>query len=648
MFCYKYLKCLCCITTVYLFIVTKAYSQDKDIPEEFYKASGLPDSLREDANSVVRYSTDEITIKGPGKALIKHHSLVTILNEKGDKEAIIKYFYNRKYDTYSFINIHAYDGAGKMIKKYRKSDMYDGAASEEETLVSDERFLGLKHAIINYPETIEVEYEENISSFITPDSWDVQSSLEQAVQFSQCKVLADTAVGFRYKCKNIALIPVKTVEGQYKVNTWQVKNLKAIKKEENVLSWTILPRIIFSTNTFNCNGYAGDISTWQNFGKWQQELNTDLCTLSAQRIQEIRKMTDSIKIDKEKAKFLYKYMQQNVRYVSIQLGIGGWRPFAAGFVDDKKYGDCKALSNYMRALLKAVDINSYYTVINAGANEEPADLSFPHNYFNHVILCIPFKNDTTWLECTSNTQPFGKLGGFTENRRALIVTEDGGKLVNTPKSIPNENQFNTEVHLKLEADGSAKARVNILSTGDIRDIFVDGLPTIKVDQQKEFLLKYLDIKQPSVFDFKSGKDFEGIKEFSLDLDYDKFCDVMVGDKQFIRPRVLSLWDVTVPITEKRKTDFFFKYPLQKSCVTTIDLPTGFEVEAMPANVSLKFSYGNYEINYSYNAAKSQVVSKAKFILNNQVIPASKYSEMQQYMDGVAKAQNKKLVIRKKA
>jgi hypothetical protein len=89
-------------------------------------------------------------------------------------------------------------------------------------------------------------------------------------------------------------------------------------------------------------------------------------------------------------------------------------------------------------------------------------------------------------------------------------------------------------------------------------------------------------------------------------------------------------------------------PMQKPCVTTIDLPAGFEVETLPANASLKFSYGNYDINYVYNKAKNQVVSTAKFILNNHVIPASKYTEMQLYMDGIAKAQNKKLVIRKKA
>jgi Domain of Unknown Function with PDB structure (DUF3857)/Transglutaminase-like superfamily len=647
MFYYKYFKCLLFTTVVISAMTTKTYCQDKDIPKELYTASGIPDSLKEDANSVVRYSMDDITIKGPGKLFIKHHSLVTVLNERGDKEAVIELSYNKKYDNYGFIDVRVYDTDGKLIKKYHKSDMYDGLASDNETLVTDERFLALKHSISKYPETIEVEYEETLTSFIDLPSWYVQDHLEQSVQNSQYKVSANPNIGFRYKNKNLSILPDKSNSGEYEVYRWAVKNIKAIKREDNSMSWTVLPHVLFAVNKFEFYGVPGDLSNWENYGKWQQVLNTDVCTLSDQRIQEIKKMTDTIKTDKQKAKFLYKYMQQSMRYVSIQLGLGGFKPFPATFVDEKKYGDCKALSNYMRALLKAVGINSYYTIINAGTNAEPADYSFAHNPFNHVILCVPFKNDTTWLECTSSTQPFGELGSFTENRHALVVTEDGGKLINTPKSTTQENQFNSEAHIKLEADGSAKAEIRILSTGEYRDMYVE-MAAVKMDEQKEFLLRTLDIKQPSIFDFTSGKDVEGVKELSLSLEYDKFCDVMAGDKQFYKPLVFNLWGVTAPITEKRKTDYYFEHPMQKSCITTIDLPAGFDVETMPSNVSLKFSYGNYEVKYAYNIAKNQVVSTAKFILNNQVIPAAKYTEMQQYMDGIAKAQNKKLVIHKKA
>jgi hypothetical protein len=467
------------------------------------------------------------------------------------------------------------------------------------------------------------------------------------VQYATCKVAVNPTLGFRYKPLNISISPQQGTEGDLQTYTWQIKNLKAIKPEENTLPWQLQQKVSFAINNFEYYGMPGSIDSWQSFGKWINTLNADVNTLPPARVAELKKMTDTIKTDKEKARYLYRYMQQNIRYVSIQLGIGGLKPFPASFVDQKKYGDCKALANYMAAMLKAVGIPSCYAIINAGANALPADPKFPENVFNHVILCVPFKNDTTWLECTSTTQPFGKLGTFTENRKALLISADGGKLVSTPKSTIADNQFNSTAHVMLNADGSAKAELHFLSTGEYRSMYI-GLEAEKLDDQKEYLIRYLNMKQPSAFNFKTGADKDGTKEVNIALEYNRFYDLAVGDKQFYHPGVFDLWRVTLPETDKRKTDYYFENPMQKSCVTTIDLPAGFEMETLPANVKLKFSYGDFEASYQYNKDKNQIISTVKFNLTNQVIPAAKYTEMQQYMESIAKAQNKKFVIKRKA
>ncbi|WP_426669485.1 DUF3857 domain-containing protein [Mucilaginibacter sp. McL0603] len=645
--CYnKYLKCLVFTILICFLNVVSAHSQNKDIPQELYKASGIPDSLKDDANSVVRYNLEEYNVLGPGKEIYTAHTIVTVLNEKGNHEAEISFPYNRKFSAVTAFEMRIYDATGNLIKKYHKSDLYEHVAEGYESLVTDDRVKEIRHTIANYPTTVEMTYEIDQNSLIGLGDWGIQGP-EQSIQNSTCKVSIAANSGFRYLNKNTFIKPQVSDEHDKQVYAWTVSNLKAFKLEEGAMAWCVMPRIEFVQDKFEYYGLPGNISTWQTYGNWQQALNADVCNLSPQRVSEIKAMTDTIKTDKGKARFLYKYMQQNMRYVNIKLGVGGLKPFPAQFVDEKKYGDCKALSNYMHALLKAVNINSYYAKINAGENEEPATYSFPIDYSNHIILCVPFKNDTTWLECTSNTMPFGVLGSFTENRNALLITEDGGKLVNTPKSAAQENQFNSEAHIILDPEGGAKTQVKIFSTGEYRELYL-AMSARKMDDQKEFLIRNLNIKQPSAFDFKSEKDENGAKEIDLSLEYDQFCDVKAGDKQFYRPSAFLLWSTSVPVLEKRKTNYYWDYPRIKTCSTTIDLPTGFEVETLPANASLKFTYGNYEINYVYNKDKNQVVSTAKFVLNNQVIPAAKYTEMQQYMDGIAKAQNKKLVIRKKA
>jgi hypothetical protein len=640
----RYFNYVLCFIIASITAVLKLQAQD--LPKELYVATNIPDSLKENANSVVRYSDIAKTVNGPDRVTVKYHTIVTILNEKGDHAATMAMEYNKKYDSYSGIEMHVYNDKGILIKKYHKSDMYDGAADDGFSLVTDDRFLGVKHTVVSYPVTIEQEYEENISSFRDLDTWLIQRS-EQSVQNEYYHLSINNNAGFRYANRNINAKPEKKTVDNIDTYSWTILNLKAIKPEEGAAPWRVLPKIEFASNYFEFYGVPGDFSSWQSYGKWIKNLYADVSTLSPEREAEIRKMTDTIKTDKEKARFLYNYMQQNMRYVSIQLGIGGLKPFPATFVDQKKYGDCKALSNYMSALLKAVNVKSYCAIINAEANMEPADPGFPFDAFNHVILCIPFKNDTTWLECTNSTATFGVLGSFTENRRALLVTEDGGKLVNTPKSTAQENQFDSNTHIVLDGDGGAKAQIKILGTGEYRDLYI-SMASRKTDEQKEELLTGLGIKQPSAFDFTFGKDINGTKEVNLNLEFDKFCDIKAGDKQFYRPLALTLWDQTVPILEKRKTDYYFEFPREKKSVTTIDLPQGFEVETLPTNQVLKFTYGNYEVTYTYDAAKNQVTSITKFNLTNHVIPAAKYTEMQQYLDAIAKAQNKKLVIRRKA
>jgi hypothetical protein len=636
----------CALLLMGLLPVAKLKAQGIQPDKESYIAANIPDSLKDDANSVVRYDYQQLTLKGPGKYIVKAHRIVTVLNEKGDREAVFVLLYNRKYDNYSSIEMKVYDAMGNVIKKYHKADMYDGSATDGFSIVTDDRFLGVKHTIASYPQTIETEYEENVTSSIDLGEWSIQHD-QQAVQYATYNVIADTSSGFKYRNKNIKIKPAENVVSGITYYNWEVKNLKAFKLEEQAEPWRVLPAIDFTVKNFQFYGVAGSFGSWQDFGKWIWGLNSRVNTLSPQRVAEIQKMTDTIKTDKGKAKFLYNYMQQNMRYVSIQLGIGGYQPFAASFVDEKKYGDCKALSNYMSALLKAVNIPSYCAVINAEANKEPADPAFPFNGFNHEILCIPFKGDTTWLECTDPYAQFGKLGSFTENRRALLITENGGKLVNTPRSTMTDNVFDSQAHIVLDADGGAKAQVKILSTGVYRDEYI-RVSAMKTDEQKEAIMERLNLKQPNSFDVKPVSDANGIKEVDLSLDYDKFSDIAAGDKQFYRPHVFDLVAFTIPVEDHRKSDYYFETPIKKSCVTTIDLPPGYEVETLPTNQSLKFSYGDYDVKYSYDAAKNQVISTAKFNITNQDIPAAKYNELQEYLDAVAKAQNKKLVIKKKA
>jgi len=623
-----------------------ALAQKYSAPADLYNAATIPDSLKENANAVVRYFNSSVVVKAPGKAVIKEHTIVTVLNEKEEHAAVMILGYDKKFSEVGSAEMMVYDAAGKLIKRYKKSDMYDRSATDGFSLITDNRILSVGHTIASYPITIEKITEQSRNSYLDLGEWDIQDE-EMAVQQAIYTISVNPSIGFRYVLKNTNLSPKKVSVDGMDVYSWEVKNLKAVKPEEDCPSWRVLPKVRFAANNVELYNIPADMSSWKGFGLLMQTMNKDASILSAKREEEIRSMVSGLKSDKEKARFLYEYLQKSMRYVSIQLGVGGFKPFPASFVDEKKYGDCKALSNYMLTLLKTVGIPSYYAVINAGTNAEPADPDFVNDPFNHIILCVPFKNDTTWLECTSATSPFGKLGSFTENRRALLVTENGGVLVNTPRSDLKDNVFDSEAVVSIGSDGIAKAKVNIKGAGGYRDMFI-GASGSKTDEQKKFFMDFLKLRQPDFFEINYLSDKDETKELELDLEYEKLSDVTAGNKFFYRPRLFDLWQSTLPVMKQRKTDFYFEYPMLKKNNTRISLPADMEVEVLPPDVKYTFSFGNFETKYSYDKDKNEIKSTSRFELNNHVIPANKYAEMQEFMENVSKYMSKKMVLRKKA
>jgi len=145
--------------------------------------------------------------------------------------------------------------------------------------------------------------------------------------------------------------------------------------------------------------------------------------------------------------------------VSVQLGIGGWAPMLPEDVDRLGYGDCKALTNYTKALLDSQNIISYYAVVFGGEERKDLNSQFATMQGNHVILNIPQKEEDVWLECTSQTTPFNYLGDFTDNRNVLLIKPDGGEIVKTKTYSFSENLKETYTKIVLNETGDFMANM---------------------------------------------------------------------------------------------------------------------------------------------------------------------------------------------
>ena len=221
------------------------------------------------------------------------------------------------------------------------------------------------------------------------------------------------------------------------------------------------PAVLLAPRSGRLEGTAGDFATWAGLGAWTADLLADRDELPAAAIAEVRALVDGVGDPRERVRLVYDYMQRRTHYVSIQLGIGGFKPMDPADVHAGGYGDCKALANYTRLLLGAADVDSYYCVIGVRGKEISRPGFASVNQANHAMLAAtvpgPAGPDTLWLECTDQTMPADFAGGFTwaAGRRALLVKDGTGELVRVPGGRPTDNPITSRTEVVVAPDGSA-------------------------------------------------------------------------------------------------------------------------------------------------------------------------------------------------
>jgi hypothetical protein len=273
------------------------------------------------------------------------------MNEEG-RGILFFQQYSTKWVTLDEAEIKVYDLAGKTVGKYKKKDMTTVAFGDG--LIDDGYVTYYEVPSPTYPVTVEFRYKQKFTGTLEYPSYSIQHSGESVMNSSFiAKVPKD--LDLRYKESNIHLKPEVKEDGKSKIYQWTAHNLAAVEYEEGASDHRY-PTIVLAPNKFSYYGHEGDLTSWNNFGQWISNLYNGLDALPDDRKQFFKDMVKDAQTDKEKARIIYDYLQKNFRYVSIQLGIGGIKPFPADFTDKKKYGDCKGLSNYMKAALSAVGV----------------------------------------------------------------------------------------------------------------------------------------------------------------------------------------------------------------------------------------------------------------------------------------------------
>ena len=645
------------IVLVLFFTTTIIHAQVLKLDKtDIYKAATIPNELlTKQASAVMREYNETYTYTAPDKATSRIRYIVTILKKEGEKWAECGVFYNKLRKIAHFSG-KLYDSEGKFVKKLKSSDIQDIAIGSDSDFATDHRAKVAEFNFGQFPYTVEFEYETACNSQIGMESWSPQTIPTLAVENASFEVRTPHTETVRFKTYNFdkpePVTLKQTEDGQlYNIYQWSAQNMKAFTPEAYTSNSKISqPTVIVVMEHFKMQGYEGSNANWQDLGKFFYELNQERDKLPEPFVAQIKELVKDCPTPLSKVEKLYDYLQKNTRYVSIQLGIGGLQPFPATDVCSKKYGDCKGLTNFMYAMLKEINIPSYYTLVGAGADHLPLQNDLVGDYFNHVFLAVPMEQDTVWLECTSQTNPVGYCSDFTGDREVLMITPEGGKVVRTPSYKEKENVQLRKAVLTLDTEGGATAELETRYSGLQHDLPGALASHSNEKDVRDFLYRQLKLSSFEIKNMNYAVEKKRIPSVveKLSLSINKYASKS-GKRLFIQPNVFNKYAFTMPSIEtsgeqKTRRSEVVAHTMAYTDVDSIEwqLPEGYALEHTPEPVKFQSRFGDYEATVKTEGTK--MIYTRRMVVNNKAHPSNTLTELMDFYKNIEKSDKAKVVL----
>ena len=422
--------------------------------------------------------------------------IISVTNERG-KDAINFVVTCDKFRELKSFSGTIVDNQGNIIKKIKKNDLKKTEYSNE--MASDDYYYYYDYIPIKYPITITYEWEMKIKKgYLSFPTFAPQQDYNQTVERAYYKLTTPKEITPLIHLANIPEGNISKKENQEN-NTIEIELLNLQPVIEETYAPPIkerIPHAFIIPAKFHFDGSNGKQSSWTELGKWQYELLEGRDILPPALLEEVLKITADCTTPLEKVKAIYDFLGRTTRYVSIQLGIGGLQPASATDVYRTGFGDCKALTNYTRAMLASIGIPSYYTVISTEAVTMIREFSSV-NQGNHVILQVPMINDTLWLECTNPKLPLGYVHQSIAGHDAMVVKPSGGEIHTLPNYPDSLNKQIISAHIEINPKEETKIQVNMISHAfQYEDKF--GMEKLPPNKLKDVFLNSLDLGRANI------------------------------------------------------------------------------------------------------------------------------------------------------
>jgi hypothetical protein len=446
---------------------------------------------------------------------------------------------------------------------------------------------------------------------------------------------------------------------------WVVTDVKLIREEDEMPPFAGVAGRMFVSFFPPGGPSVTGFSSWQQMGDWYRNLTNGRWDASPEIKQKVAALTASAATPLAKMRALAQFVQHDIRYVAIELGIGGYQPHPAQDVFVHRYGDCKDKATLMASMLHEVGIDSYYVVINSERGSVTPDTPAHVGGFNHIILAIklpdgiadptllatmhhPTQGNLLFFDPTNELTPFGHLAGHLQANYGLLVTPGSSELVKLPQQAPVTNGIQRTAHLTLDTTGTLRGDVKEIRVGDrawsqrwawrtatrdadkikpIEALLAGSLPSFKITKASVINLEQTD--QPFGFDYSFNAENYAKPTAGLLL---------------VRPRVIgSKSSALLETKEPRRFPIEFDGPLQDTDTFEIALPPGYEVDDLPPPVDADFSFATY---HSKSEVSGNLLRYTRtFEVRELSVPVSRADELKKFYRIIASDERSTAVLK---
>jgi hypothetical protein len=527
-------------------------------------------------------------------------------------------------------------------------------------LVGDLRIKSLQIPAALPGSIVGYEDEQELQPYQIADSW----AFQDQVPVGEAHYTLALPPGWSYSAVWLNHADQAPVPGARNTWTWEVRDVSAIPVEAHMPPWHgIAGQMVVEPLEPNARGPS--LGSWQDVGLWYSNLNRDRGDSSPELTQKVVELTTAEPTLLGKIRALAGFVQEEVRYVAIELGIGGYQPHPASAVFANRFGDCKDKATLLSAMLKAIGVDSYYLLINTERGSvSPA--TPPSLGFNHEVLAIQLPKDAQdpsllarfskasldgllVFDPTDERTPFGMIRGQLQSNYGLLIRPGGGELIELPKLPTATNAVRRSARLTLDATGTLRGDVQEIRVGEpaatarqtvgsaMRD--TDQIKPVEILIAGSFatvsILKASAANLPS-----DGRPFE----WNYTLEADGYAKI-AGDLLLVRPRVMGTDARDFLETDEPRTQAIeFERPEHDTDQFEISLPAGYKLEHLPPPVNVNFGFASYQ---SRSELIGQTLRYTRSLEIRELgVPAEKARELREFYRTISKDERRLAVLKR--